>query len=219
VARSSSTGIDLVIPVKSLAVAKSRLLGAADAGVGDRDAHASLVLAMAADTIRAALDATAVRRVLVVTQDPLVALMAEREGAQSLQDEPAGGLNAAVEHGARSLRRDDARSVVGALQADLPALRPAELSAAVAAAAGRRAFCTDRQGSGTTLLLSAPGLGLLPRFGLGSARAHQATGALLVLGRWPSLVADVDRESDLTLAAELGLGPRTSALFAAGAVR
>jgi 2-phospho-L-lactate guanylyltransferase len=219
VARTPCTGIDLVIPVKSLALAKSRLLGAADAGIGDRDAHTALVLAMAADTVRAALDAAAVRRVLVVTQDPLVALMAEREGALSLRDEPAGGLNAAVEHGARALRRDDARSVVGALHADLPALRPTELSAAVAAAAGRRAFCTDRQGSGTTLLLSAPGRGLQPRFGLGSARAHQATGALLVLGPWPSLVADVDRESDLTLAAELGLGPRTSALLTAGAVR
>lgn len=217
--RSSAAAVDLVIPVKSLAAAKSRLLGAADAGVGDRDAHAALVLAMAGDTIRAALEATGVRRVLVVTPDPVVALMAEREGALSLRDEPGGGLNAAVEHGARALRRDDAASVVGALQADLPALRPAELSAAIAAAAGRRAFCTDRQGSGTTLLLSAAGGELQPRFGPGSAHAHQATGALLMLGRWPSLVSDVDRECDLLLVGALGLGPRSAALMAAGAAR
>lgn len=209
----SRSQIDLVVPVKSLDRAKSRLVGAADAGAGDPDAHVALVLAMVADTVRAALRADVVRRVLVVTPDPVVALAVEREGAQSLRDEPGGGLNAALDHGARFLRAADPGAVVGALQADLPALRPDELSAAVDSAAGRRAFCPDQQGRGTTLLLSTRAGDLRPRFGANSARAHQAGGAVRLSGPWPSLRSDVDREDDLRAARGLGLGECTAALL------
>jgi 2-phospho-L-lactate guanylyltransferase len=204
---------DLVVPVKSLTVAKSRLRGAADAGTGDPAAHADLVLAMVADTVRAALAAPAVRRVLVVTPDPVVALAAGRVGAEALRDEPAGGLNAALRHGARALRAADRGSVVGALQADLPALRPAELSAAITAASGRRAFCPDRRGDGTTLLLSARGGDLRPRFGPGSAAAHRATGAVPLAGSWASVASDVDSEEDLWAATRLGLGAATTGVL------
>ncbi|GAA1822543.1 2-phospho-L-lactate guanylyltransferase [Planosporangium flavigriseum] len=203
-----------MIPVKSLARAKSRLLGAADSGVGDAGAHATLVLAMVTDTVRAALHADTVRRVVVVTPDPLVALAAEREGARALCDEPAGGLNAALRYGASVLRADDPGAVIGALQADLPALRPTELSAAIAAAAGRRAFCPDRQGGGTTLLLGARGGTLRPHFGPGSAAAHLATGALLLAGPWPTVGSDVDSEDDLRDAYRLGLGEHTAGVLA-----
>ena len=45
--------MDLVVPVKPLYAAKSRLRGAADRGVGDPDAHAALALALAHDTVAA----------------------------------------------------------------------------------------------------------------------------------------------------------------------
>jgi len=204
-----SREVDLVVPVKTLDRAKSRLLGAADGGLGDPTAHAALALALALDTITAALPV--VRRVLAITADPAVAAELHAMGVESAPG-PAG-LNPALRHGAALLRERDAACVIGALQADLPALRPHELAAAVAEADGRRAFCPDRQGTGTTLLLSAPGADLGPRFGIGSADAHTASGAVALLGPWPSLRCDVDTAEDLGSATALGLGGRTSALL------
>ncbi len=208
-----SSGIDLVLAVKPLASAKSRLVGAADDGRGERARHVALVVAIVDDTLTAARSAANVRRVLVVTPDPLVALIARRGGAEVADDEPPHGLNAALDHGAQLLRRDDQDVVVGVLQADLPALRSSELSAALAAAAGRRAFCADRHGCGTTLLLSTPGGELRPRFGIGSARAHRQTGAVRLSGPWPTLMCDVDYPDDLRAAAELGVGQSTASLL------
>ena len=200
--------VDLVVPVKTLDRAKTRLLGAADRGAGDPGAHAALALALALDTITAAVGV--VRHVLAVTSDPAVVAELRALGVESTPGPE--GLNPALRHGAALLRARDPRSVVGALQADLPALRAAELAAAIDAAAGR-AYCPDRQGTGTTLLLSAPGGDLDPRFGVGSADAHAASGAVALLGPWPSLRTDVDTVEDLDLAAALGLGSRTAALL------
>lgn len=193
--------VDLVVPVKALDRAKSRLVGA---GV-DRPV---LALAFALDTIAAALPA--VRTVLAVTSDPAVALELRALGVESLAGPE--GLNEALRFGAGVLRARDAGSVVGALQADLPALRTEELALALAAARGR-SFCPDRQGTGTTLLLSEPGGPLDPAFGVGSAAAHAASGAAALVGPWPSLRHDVDTTHDLLLATTLGLGPRTATVL------
>ncbi|QUQ71412.1 2-phospho-L-lactate guanylyltransferase [Kutzneria sp. CA-103260] len=199
--------LDLVVPVKRLERAKSRLVGAADGGIGDQRAHADLVVALALDTITAAAGADGVGDVVVVTSDPMLTAVLRAEGIRCVPEaEP--GLNEAYRHGASMLGRH-----VGALQADLPALRSAELAAAIAAADGKRAFVPDRQGTGTTLLISAPGEPLDPRFGVGSAQAHRASGAVELIGDWPSLRCDVDTEADLSIAAGLGLGPRTAQRF------
>ncbi|MFI9815779.1 2-phospho-L-lactate guanylyltransferase [Saccharothrix variisporea] len=190
--------VDLVVPVKALRRAKTRLVGVTD----DRPA---LALAFALDTISAALPA--VRSVLAITDDPFVAAELAALGVESTPGPE--GLNEALHHGAALLRSRDPHSVIGALQADLPALRTTELEQALAAATDR-AFCPDRQGTGTTLLLSTPGGDLMPRFGEGSAQAH-ARDAQTLIGPWPSLRNDVDTAEDLERAAELGLGPRTCA--------
>ncbi|MCP3798069.1 2-phospho-L-lactate guanylyltransferase [Allokutzneria sp. A3M-2-11 16] len=202
--------VDLVVPVKSLHRAKSRLLGAADGGGRDPGAHAALALALALDTLSAAAEAPGVRRVVAVTSDAGVAAAVRDIGVESIPDVPDIGLNEALRHGARVLREADPRARLGALQADLPALRAAELGAAIAASDGGRAHCPDRQGTGTTLLLAGVGGELDPRFGPGSSAAHTATGARPLLGAWPSLRCDVDTEEDLAIATSLGLGPRTS---------
>ena len=118
------------------------------------------------------------------------------------------------------LRAADPGAPVGALQADLPALRPAELDDALAAAArgvrGRRgrAFCAGRARAPAPVLLAAAGVPLDPRFGAGSAARHRASGAVPLAGAWPSLRRDVDTGDDLCAAAELGLGPHTRAVLA-----
>lgn len=207
-----------MVPVKPLPVAKTRLRGAADGGVGALTAHTRLALALAMDTVAAARAARRVRRVVVISSDPAVAMELGALGAEVVPD-PSKGLNGALRHGARLLRERDPHGAVGALQADLPALRPDELDAALDAASAlfaagaTRAFCPDEPGGGTTLLVAAPGTDLGPRFGRGSAAAHSALGALPLHGPWPGLRRDVDTSQDLGRAAELGVGPRTRAVL------
>lgn len=206
----------MVIPVKRLSAAKSRLRGALP-GVP----HGALALALAQDTIAAAGRAAGVVEVLVVTDDPAVAAAAHALGAGVVADRPRGatadppsaeGLNAAVAHGMGLLAGP--QRWVAALTADLPALRPAELAAALRAAADQplRRFVADAPGTGTTLLTTPPGAPPRPRFGAGSAAAHAATGAAPLAGEWPSLRRDVDTAADLAAAAALGVGPHTAAL-------
>lgn len=206
-----TAGSHLLVPIKPLHLAKSRLLGAADHGAGRPQAHASLVTAVALDTVSAALHARGVGAVLVVTSDPELTDAFGAAGVEVLPDSPASGLNAALRHGDSVLRRRAPGVRVGALQADLPALRADELDAALEAAGTRRAFCPDRQGSGTTLLLAEPDRPLDPRFGPASATAHGDSGAGLLEGPWESLRCDVDTEEDLHTAEELGVGPHTRA--------
>lgn len=205
--------VDLIVPMKPPRVGKSRLRGAPDYPTGD-DEHAELVLALACDTVAAATSAAGVRRVLVVAADP-AAVEVLREFGAEIVPELGTGLNTAFRHGESLLRRADPASVVGALQADLPALRPEDLAAALAEAAGRRAFTADRQGTGTTLLLSAPGGSLDPRFGVGSAFAHTQSGARPLELTAQSLRSDVDTPGDLAHARSLGLGDRTAAVLGA----
>jgi 2-phospho-L-lactate guanylyltransferase len=217
--------VDLVVPVKALRLAKSRLRGAADGGLGEPSAHAGLTLAMARDTIAAATAATMVRTVIAASPDPEVLAALSADGVPVLLDEPDLGLNAALERGAAALRDrpGTAQLAVGALQADLPALRPAELDAALeqarrvfAAGQATSAFCPDTAGVGTTLLLWAPGAQLVARFGPSSAAAHQQAGSQRLLGRWPGLRRDVDTPADLDAARAFGLGPTTTAVLDEG---
>jgi 2-phospho-L-lactate guanylyltransferase len=199
----------VVVPAKRLDVAKTRLRPLT-AGLAP-DAHARLVLALLADTVAAATGCGVVGDVVVVTDDPAAAEVVRGLGARTVADEPDRGLNPALEHGARSARR----TAVAALSSDLPALRPAELAAALAAAeAGPRSFVADAQGTGTTLL-TALDVTLAPAFGPGSAVAHRTGGAVGLTGDWPGLTRDVDTEADLRAALDLGVGPHTAAFAVA----
>lgn len=201
--------MNLVVPLKPLTVAKSRLVGGGSPL--DEAGRAALVLAMAMDTVTAAIAAGNVGRVLVAAAEPVELGVLVELGAEVYPDGGMPDLNGSLRHGADVLRADDPDCVVGALQADLPALRPAELEAAVAAVGSARAFCADRAGSGTTLLLSAPGKPLDPRFGPHSARAHVESGAVAVTLPVPTLRSDVDTVEDLSHARMLGAGRYTRA--------
>lgn len=204
------SGVELVVPVKRLDRAKSRLRGTLPAA-----RHPDLVLALLLDTLAAATAAARVRRLFVVCEDDRVtaALAAAALPGVTWTDERGlPGLNAALRYGAEAVSA--AGAVVGALQADLPALRAADLDAALAEAAGHRAFCPDHEGTGTTLLVAAPGSPLTPAFGVGSAAAHSSGGAVPVGHDLASLRCDVDTAADLDRARRLGLGPHTTALLA-----
>jgi 2-phospho-L-lactate/phosphoenolpyruvate guanylyltransferase len=203
----------LVIPVKVLALAKSRLAGLA--GVTGEQ-RAELALAMAADTVAAAAACPRVAAVIVVTDDVVVGAEMEHLGAVVIGDEPARGQNAALVFGAQYADSRWPGRGRAALAADLPALGPGELAAALAAASVlTRAFVPDAEGTGTTLYTAAPGTAFCPRFGPRSRDRHLATGAVeLDLPDIGGLRRDVDTPADLRQAADIGLGPRSAAVTA-----
>lgn len=201
-----------MVPVKVAKAGKTRL-----SGVLDDRARAALVRAMALDTIDAALAASGVGHVLVVTADPELRAQARRFG---LVDEPvpsaASPLDAAVLAGVSAARARVPGVSVGILLGDLPALRPVDLDAALdLASAAPLGFVADAEGTGTTMLTAARGATPLPHFGAGSAAAHAAAGHVpLSVARASSLRRDVDLPADLAEIARLELGVRTGALLA-----
>ncbi|MGW1894280.1 2-phospho-L-lactate guanylyltransferase [Streptomyces sp. NPDC002004] len=201
----------LVIPLKPLVRAKSRLADTA----GD-DVRPSLALAFAQDTVGAATACRAVRDVVVVTDDVPAGAELSALGARIVPDLPAAGLNAALVHGAAAVRALRPDAALAALNADLPALRPAELARVLdAAALFPRAFLSDAAGIGTTLLAAGAGTELRPAFGPGSRARHRASGAAeLSVEGVGSVRQDVDTGDDLRAALALGVGPCTAAAAA-----
>jgi 2-phospho-L-lactate/phosphoenolpyruvate guanylyltransferase len=200
----------LVIPVKRLSAAKTRL---APLPVGRR---AELALAFVHDCVTAALAAPLVSQVLVVTTDETAAAGLARLGAR-IAAEPAPGngvdrLNAAISFGAGRSRLDRPELRVAALTGDLPSLRTEELSAVLnlATAIEGRSFVPDAAGSGTTLLLGSENGNLDPHFGLRSRDRHSDSGAAELFGVGRSVRQDVDTLDDLEAALRLGVGVHTA---------
>ncbi|MFD6529209.1 2-phospho-L-lactate guanylyltransferase [Streptomyces sp. NPDC060184] len=199
----------LVVPLKPLEYAKSRLRDALGDALRPR-----LALAFAEDTVAAALSCTDVRDVVVVTDDTVAAARLAALGARVVPDFPAAGLNAALAYGAGLVRAVRPSAPVAALNADLPALRPSELSRVLEFSSGfPRAFLSDAAGIGTTFLSAVAGVELRPAFGGHSRARHLASGAREVPpGGLDSVRRDVDTGDDLLVALALGVGPRTEEL-------
>lgn len=196
-----------VIPVKVLANAKSRL-----AGLDDLDRRA-LALAMAVDTVAAAVGCPLVGAVVVVSDDPAVTSEVASLGAVAVA-EGGAGLNRALLAGATYAAERWPGYGLAALLADLPALSAGELTTALtAAAAVTQGFVADAAGSGTTLYTARPPSAFRPRFGPGSRVLHQRAGAAeLNPPGIAGLRQDVDTLADLRAAAAIRLGRRTTAL-------
>ncbi|QDQ97732.1 2-phospho-L-lactate guanylyltransferase [Tomitella fengzijianii] len=228
-------GVHVIVPVKNLAGAKSRLTP----GI-DESARRGLVLAMLEDTLRSLSASPAVSAVTVVTPDAAVAAVATRCGACCVDEQqaliratadggasggPRASLNAALTGAAYRVRDAAAPAHLAFVQADLPSLRPGEFTAAAASAiasaaapdapAGHgRAYIADRSGDGTTaVFVSGATTRLRLAFGTDSSRRHAAQGAVALHGSWPGLRADVDTVADLHHVRRLGTGTATAAML------
>lgn len=213
----------LVVPVKEASRAKTRL-------TPHPLERPDLARAVAHDTLDAVCRALPPGQVTVVTSDPHAALVAQRLGARLVAD-PGAGLNAAIRAGwsagdgagdgqpdVQGQGQPDVQSsgqgaAVGrpgwaVLLGDLPALRAADLEAALGLAAEHpRALVPDAEGTGTVLLTATDGPPD-PRFGPGSAQRHAVDAVRLDLDL-PGLRRDVDTAADLAAAVALGVGPHT----------
>lgn len=196
----------VVVPVKPPAFGKSRL-----GGLGD-DQRRRLAAAFALDTAAACLAARSVAQVLVATDDARFSAQLTALGCAAVPDGDTNDLNSALRQAVSEARRRWPHLEPVALCADLPALRPDDLDAALGSLVpGGASFVADADGAGTTLY-TAPYDEFDPRFGGGSRDAHLAAGALEVRGELATLRRDVDDLDDLRAAAVLGLGARTAPL-------
>ncbi|MDN4471497.1 2-phospho-L-lactate guanylyltransferase [Demequina zhanjiangensis] len=187
----------LVIPVRGTAPSKSRL------ALPD-SARERLARAFARDTVRAAVEASTVARVIVVTAEPAREVF-EAMGARVVSDPQPPSLATAIARGLAACDPDAPRAV---MLGDLPALTGAALDEALKAA-GRldRAVVPDADGTGTTLVTAAARVPHSPAFGTGSFARHLAAGYVSVADAVPDRVrSDVDTLDDLARAASLGLG-------------
>ena len=209
-AEHGSPGWVVIVPVKSSDVGKSRLSDAAP----DR---AALARALALDTIAAAAAATAVERVIVVTEDSDIAAAVRRmRTVDVVREGDTRGLDAAIATGAAAAGSDVPRA---ALLGDLPALRPFDLDTALEAAETvERGVVADAEGEGSTLVTARAGATWLSAFGEDSFSRHKLLGCTpLDVPVDSTLRRDVDTAEQLAAASALGLGKRTAAVLASSA--
>ena len=195
----------VLVPVKPLAVAKSRL-----GDLGDQ-ARSDLASAFAADTVEAVLACGTVSRVLVVTDDHVLARALRDLGVEVIPD-GTSDLNGTLVQAAAEMHRRDPELRLAALCADLPTLCPEELTRALEAAdPDRMSFVSDEERVGTTAVIAPSLASFRPAFGPRSRSDHLEAGAFEVDGvEVPTLRRDVDDPGALAAALRLGVGPRTA---------
>ncbi len=186
-------GVLAIVPQSHLRAAKTRL-----AAVLAPDARAALALRLLG-RVCAALRATPdVAGLTVVSPDPSVRVWGDRNGYAVTLD-PGYGLNAALAYarGARDPRQD-----VLIMAADLPWLRPADVTALLRARReGRVVLAPSKDGAGTNALALPGRRQFTPAFGAGSRVAHRREAALrgleVIEVVRPGLAFDVDTPDDL----------------------
>jgi 2-phospho-L-lactate guanylyltransferase len=203
---SDAQGWAVVMPVKQLAHAKTRITSTAETSV------AALAFAFVKDTTSAVLACPDVDLVVIATSDSQVADWAGERGCTVVSDDGHPGINAAARHGAE--RAFGRRTAI--LVSDLPCLTPDSLSAVLQAGTEHpRAFLTDRQGTGTTIWMAGDGSMVTTRFGSNSRALHAQAGAVDLVAEQPDRIDwlaarhDIDTRDDLGSAMSLGVGAFT----------
>lgn len=193
-----------IVPVKSMAHAKSRL--------GRED----LAWPFLQDCVHALKQVDVLSRIVIATSDPDVQRWADQEGCVVVPDDGHAGINAAVLHAATLAPADFGLMVI---VSDLPCLTPEAVTRVLDAASRHPvSFLADAQGSGTTTWCSTTTAPPVTHFGRDSRQAHSASGAVDLVrlqgDGWAADVSaarcDVDTPEALERAIALGVGAATS---------
>ena len=186
-----------LVPVKPPALGKSRLVGLTD------DTRRALAAAFALDTVAACISSSAIAEVLVATDDASFSVELAALGAVTIPDGVGMDLNGTLRQSAAEARRRWPELVPVALTGDLPAVRAEDLDEALGAVApGEPAYVADTDGLGTTFYTAAHDA-FDPRFGPGSALAHEATGARAIKPPLPGIDAFATSAWDVLQGREL----------------
>jgi 2-phospho-L-lactate guanylyltransferase len=206
-----------ILPVKRFELAKQRLSARLPAAQRETVARA-----MVEDVLHTLTASSELTGVLVVTNEPAVAALAETLGAIVEADRTEAGQSAAAGVGiAYALQAGIERVLL--IPGDCPALDGEELAALLAHPGGGRVVVVvpDRHGTGTNALLLNPPDAIAPAFGPDSFARHcelaDEAGARCETARPSTLLLDIDTPEDLAelLATASERAPRTRAAFAA----
>lgn len=194
----------VIVPVARLARAKTRLRE-----ILSPEDRTLLVLSLLEGTVRAAVGANAVTRVLVVSPDPLVLERAAVLGAEPVPQR-SRGLNPALREAL--LRVTAPEHVAAILPADIPMVTAAEIDRVFATFTRQRrshravGLVPDRRGGGTNALLLAPATAIDVHFGARSRSRHHAaarSAGVLYVEIESTIGVDVDVAEDLELMSAL----------------
>ncbi len=210
----TSRAVDAIIAMKPLAQAKSRL-----APVLNAQDRADLVRAMVTDVLSALGQTPAIRRIWVITADPVLAGLATGYGAHWLDDARPNDLSTAFSSAVERLSAEKTGAFL-LLPGDLPCLTPGALTGLTARLPAHPAvvLAPDRHGRGTNGLLfhkSHP----MPRFAFGPdsfvrhGQIASETGLTVLSAVVPQVSHDVDAWADLEAVHALGAGPATAAFL------
>ncbi len=187
-----------VVPVKELDAAKSRL----SARLGQRQRR-ELVLAMLDDVLAALSRAAALSGIIVVTREPEIASIAQRFGAELLDEpvHPGDGYTHAVEYAVRELQRRNEPAML-TVPGDVPAVTSQEITEILATGAQTAVVLVpSRNERGTNAALIRPPGALPLRFGEPSFARHLERAGQMSLRaevlRLPGLSLDLDTPADL----------------------
>jgi 2-phospho-L-lactate guanylyltransferase len=186
-----------VVPVKSFAFAKQRLMP-----LLDRHERAALAKAMLEDVLSALVRSPYLAGTLVVTNDAEATAIALHAGADVLSDLPDDGLVAAVRHAVGRLALGQ-RAGMLVVPADVPLIQGADVELISLRHRSSPAVTLVAAGSdgGTNALACSPPDAMPICFGDDSFRRH--VGAALALGLRPTVLTlprfarDIDRPEDL----------------------
>jgi 2-phospho-L-lactate guanylyltransferase len=142
----------VLIPVRSIAGAKKRLVGCLD-----DTRREELAMAMLEDMLAALSAATRVSRVVVVSSDAGLLRFARECGAETLEEGPPRGLNGAVAFAAAELERQGVTRLL-TIPGDVPLLDPFEIDALFEVDAARYPVIAVPSSSttGTNALVTSP---------------------------------------------------------------
>lgn len=208
--------MDIIVPAKKFAEAKTRLAGVLPAA--DRKRLAEL---LAVTVLRQLARARCIRRVIVASSEPSLVGVASEFGFDILPDDPLNpGLNAAIGRAVRQAVSNGAQDV-GVVFSDLPLFSADEFEKIVQhhleGAARQVTLVRDRFGIGTNVRLCRPGDLLPPLYGRNSAeeyrRAAAACGAELRIVKSDRLSHDLDQPADVRAILDLQHGELLPPVF------
>jgi 2-phospho-L-lactate guanylyltransferase len=186
-----------ILPVKEMAGAKQRL-----APLLSPEERVGLMQVMLRDVLAALSAAQGLAGIALVTLDPWVQALAQEHGARIITEGAREGHTGAVTSAAAVLQAEGVASIL-TLPGDIPAAKPMEIEALIAAATASPAFIIapahDEQGS-NAILISPPNA-VKFRFGEDSYLPHltasRAAGITPQILHLQGIAMDIDHPADI----------------------
>jgi 2-phospho-L-lactate guanylyltransferase len=186
----------VLLPVKTFANAKQRLVPALDAPT-----RAGLARAMCTDVLNALAQTRVPERIIVLTAADEVIQMAQPFGFDVVLEKSVDGHSAAVNQMVTELLASSARILSIAI--DLPRLVPSEIDFALDAASEPVTLIPSRDWTGTNGVVFISPAHIVMEYGEGSFRRHlskaAAAGHRADVMNLPGIAFDIDTPDDLDL--------------------